>query len=62
MCDPKRIDKVLGLIRKYWSQNPDLRLTQLMTNLFFHNGKDFYYLEDEEIIKKLNEHLRSKVP
>jgi uncharacterized protein YihD (DUF1040 family) len=49
MRDPKRIPKILKELRKIWEEHPDLRLGQLMLNL----GFDFYYIEDDELIKKL---------
>lgn len=33
MRDPARIKKLLTEIEKYWSNNPDLRLCQLLENL-----------------------------
>ena len=41
MRDPKRIERILNLLRAYWSQNPDLRLGQLITN-FAHTDAIFY--------------------
>lgn len=33
MRDPARIDKIVGLLRRYWHANPDLRLGQIISNL-----------------------------
>lgn len=49
MRDPKRIPKVLKELGKIWKKYPDLRLGQLLLNL----GFDFYYVEDNNLIKKL---------
>lgn len=32
MRDPKRIDRILKLLRAYWTQYPDLRLGQILGN------------------------------
>lgn len=55
MRDPKRIPKVLRLIKKYWTKCPDLRLSQLIGNLS--NRHDPYYFEDDELIVILNKLL-----
>lgn len=52
--DKKRIPEVLDLIKSIWERNPDLRLMQLLGNLFEY-GYDSYYVEDDKLIEKLNE-------
>ncbi len=57
MRDPNRIPKVLKEIEKIWAQNPDLRLGQLLINATMNEAGemiDFYYMEDGNLIKKLN--------
>ena len=55
MRDPKRIDKVLNLLERYWKANPDLRLSQIMGNAGFHynseDGAVMDYLADQ-IVKE----------
>lgn len=53
MRDPKRIKKILRLIRKIWLKSPDLRLMQLLGNCF--EAGDNYYKEDEELGQRLRE-------
>lgn len=53
MRDPKRIEEVLQQVRTYWCQNPDLRLGQILTILS--RNTDVFYLEDDELIKRLKE-------
>ncbi len=53
MRDPKRIVPILRTIYRIWLKNPDLRLIQLLGNCF--EEKDLYYIEDEELEKKLKE-------
>jgi hypothetical protein len=52
MRDKKRIARITGLILRIWTENPDLRLTQLIGNCF--DSGDNYYVEDD----KLEEVLR----
>ena len=52
--DPERIDKILGLIKLIWKNNPYLRLGQLLGNCF-EATEDLYYTEDDELEKGLIE-------
>lgn len=52
MRDPKRIPKIIGLIKKIWTKYPDLRLTQLVMNVLAMN-KDPYYVEDDILYEAL---------
>lgn len=54
MRDPKRIPKILDELKAIWAICPDLRLGQLILNVM--QDPILYYLEDEEIIKRLREH------
>lgn len=49
MRDPERIPVILGRLRKVWEKNPNLRLGQLITNVF----GDAYYIEDEKLVEAL---------
>ena len=58
MRGKKRIKRILGLIEKIWSKNPDLRLLQLIYHCF-PVGKtgyifDLFYTEDTELEEKIN--------
>lgn len=57
MRDPKRIDKILKLIKKIWKKSPDLRLTQLIMNALSMNS-DPYYIEDDILEKALTEYYK----
>ncbi len=48
MRDPARIEKVLKRLEEVWKKYPDMRLAQLLGNIFDHLP---YYMEDEEFIK-----------
>lgn len=54
--DPKRIDRMIKLLREVWSHSPDLRLTQLVINVADkqHDCGPVFYVEDTEIEKKLD--------
>ena len=49
--DFQRIYRILELIEKIWTKNPDLRLCQLIGNCFV--AGDNYYKEDDELEKRL---------
>lgn len=57
MRDPKRIDKILKLIKTYWKKHPDMRLTQLIMNAL-QITDDPYYIEDEILHDKLQEMVK----
>jgi uncharacterized protein YihD (DUF1040 family) len=50
MRDPKRIKRILELIQNIWEQHPDLRLCQLIGNVF---PGDNYHIEDDDLEKQL---------
>lgn len=54
MRDPKRIYEVLEAVAQYWVLVPDQRLGQILWNLA---ERDPFYLEDEELIKKIKEKM-----
>ena len=54
MRDPKRIEPMLDLIRKIWTTDPDLRLMQLLGNLY--TGGREYYIEDADLEKALRKY------
>ena len=57
MRDPNRIPVVLEELEEYWRKNPDLRLTQLMWNLFSDgmSTAGFYNLEEDAVLQTLKE-------
>lgn len=57
MRDPKRIDRILGLVEKIWKLGPDLRLTQLIMNALKINT-DPYYIEDDKLEQALRDYLK----
>lgn len=59
MRDPKRIDKVLNVIRLVWSECPDLRLMQLLLNCLHKldqitiSADSVFNVEDEDLMKAI---------
>jgi len=61
MRDPARIPVILGQLEMLWERYPDLRLGQLILNVF---RDDFYHLEDEDLIDQLYsayDHLETEI-
>lgn len=58
--DPARIPKLLRLLKRYWMQPncSDLRLGQIVGN--FSARKDPYFLEDDALIKALEEAIKDE--
>ena len=57
--NPARIREILLRLEKIWLKNPDMRLSQLILNFFIDNIM-LYYMEDEELIKNLEEMYSGK--
>jgi hypothetical protein len=63
MRDPKRIPEILDELKGIWGAVPDLRFGQLIINvigtqiLSKENDQQFYYMEDEELIKLFRKYL-----
>jgi len=53
--DPKRIDRMVELLREAWRLYPDERLTQLVINAADtnHNCGPVFYLEDDKMEQRL---------
>lgn len=62
MYDPKRIDKLLNVIRLVWSECPDSRLTQLILNSLYKSNQivisadSVFNIEDEVLMKAIAEY------
>lgn len=51
--DTIRIPHVLARLERYWMQNPDLRLGQIVGNIAGTEGQDPYFVEDEILAENL---------
>ena len=58
MRDPDRISVILERLQKVWEKYPDLRFGQLVLNVL---RNDFYYVEDEELVSRIELFYREKV-
>lgn len=60
MRDPKRISKMIELIKTIWRMNPDLRLGQMLGNIT-NDLSALYYMEDDELFDRLQKtYLKNK--
>ena len=53
MRDPNRIDNILAAVGDVWKQYPDLRLGQLLVNVY--PSMVLYYKEDEDLVEGVKE-------
>ena len=53
MRNPKRIPEVLDEIKKTWARFPDLRLGQLIENVVGRSPQPLFYIEDEDLVKRM---------
>lgn len=51
MRDPNRIDGVLAAVGDVWKQYPDLRLGQLLSNVY--RDPALYYVEDDKLVEEI---------
>ena len=61
MRDKERIDIILGLLKYYWEDRPDMRFCQLVSCLTY-DDPDIFYVEDEVFLENLKKAIdRDKV-
>lgn len=62
MRDPNRIKPFCDELAELWSNWPDLRFGQIMSNIAryvqMEHRKDMFFMEEEELMKVLREQLR----
>lgn len=59
MRDPKRIDDFCDELAEIWKEHfPDWRFGQIFNNLQRAVGGDLFYIEEDEMIKLLEEFAR----
>ena len=60
MRNINRILKICKELEELWLKYPDLRLGQLILNVFsFKGDSPLYFIEDEDLIQKLEEAYRT---
>ena len=60
MKDPKRIKKVLREIEKVWKKYPDLRLMQLIGNVWIEEQFESYYIKDKILVRYLKRYKKGE--
>lgn len=55
MRDVKRIGEILNELSILWGNVPDWRFFQLLQNIGFQPGTDYFYLEDDKLLEILKE-------
>jgi len=61
MRDPKRIRKFCNRLAEIWECCPDLRFGQFITIVFDKMGKDPFYIEDEEMLKRFQNTFQNQM-
>jgi hypothetical protein len=56
MRDPTRVYKYCHVLADAWSELPDWRFAQLITNFIAYLGNDPFFMEDEEFFDKLKKY------
>ena len=60
MRDKNRIYPICVGLAQAWENTPGLRLGQIMSNItemLKREGKDIFYIEDEQLLERLKEYL-----
>lgn len=58
MRDINRIRPFCERLIKAWQAAPDLSFGQLMENVFRSNGRDPFYIEDDEMIEQIESFVK----
>lgn len=62
MRDTNRIQKFCNRLARAWENVPDWRFGQLMFNALSEIGKDPFYVEDDKMIKYLEDYCKKHSP
>jgi hypothetical protein len=60
MRDKNRIRPFLNEIADIWEKEPDVRFMQWICNMCRQFGTDFFYTEDEDMIKYIKEYFKEE--
>ena len=57
MRNPERISKVIKELERFWEENPDWRLGQVVSNLSYElmGNNDPFYMEDKDLLELLKQ-------
>lgn len=55
--------QVMRRLQRLWFQNPDMRLSQLLENVFHHADDNhcFYFIEDFPLLEALENHYNAEI-
>jgi hypothetical protein len=57
MRDVNRIYDILVKFQDLWEQYPDQRFGQIISNYLVNDNEDIFYIEDDELSKRLTDQL-----
>ena len=57
MRNPERISKIIKELERFWEENPDWRLGQVISNLSYElmGNNDPFYMEDKDLLELLKQ-------
>ena len=57
MRNPERISKIIKELERFWEENPDWRLGQIISNFSYEimGNNDPFYLEDTDLLELLKQ-------
>ena len=59
MRNPNRIEPFINQLKTIWTEQcPDWRFGQLISNLESYIDSDLFYIEDDEMMKYINEYFK----
>lgn len=62
MRDPERISKIIKELERFWEENPDWRLGQVISNFSYElmGNNDPFYMEDKDLLEILKQKNKKK--
>jgi uncharacterized protein YihD (DUF1040 family) len=61
MRDPRRMNKLLDVLKKCWEKEPDWRFGQLMVNFLGQLPRDPFFYEEDEMIEEMKKYFEIEV-
>ena len=59
MKDPKRIERIIPLLKEAWEKAPEWRLCQFISNLHGTGPQDIFHTGDDELEEGLKKFIES---
>lgn len=62
MRNPERISKIIKELKRFWEENPDWRLGQVISNFSYEimGNNDPFYMEDKDLLEILKQKNKKK--